>query len=369
MYTSALLASPDSLVRSAQRGEAQLALEAAKARAFGKHFVAALLESLSRTLSHAPAVMRVIEDWPGDLASAGVIFRLSSGLHALARSGRFHALQAIYASASAATEPDPLIIDPVLALVLRDGEQDLLHWLSSPTQTNEVARMAGLAAVLMERSATRAMPCHLLELGASAGLNLNFARYRLRIGGIEAGDPASAVKVAPRWLGDVPRAGPLCIADARGVDLSPLDVRRAEDAERLQAFIWPGERDRSERLNAAISLAHQYPPHVEQGNACIWLARQLASPQGAGERRVVFHSMVMQYLPEADRLAIDRLLSAAGAHAHAERPLMRLGLEWNEGRTMVEVRVTEWDGSAQSGQPHVVARCHPYAEWFEWLGI
>lgn len=369
MYSSAIKAETATRLHRASRAERHLMLEAAKAQSFGKHFVAALLESLARTLWHAPALVRVIEDWPGDLASAGVIFRLNSGVHALARSGRFPALGAICSAATAATVPDTLQLDPALALVLHDAEDELLLWLTRPTQTNEVARIAGLAAVLMELSAACDMPCRLLELGASAGLNLNLAHYDLAIGNTRAGDPASDVHIAPRWLGPSPLPGPVRISEARGVDLSPLDVTRPEDAERLHAYIWPGEQDRTQRLRAAIALARRHRPVVDRDSAAEWLARQLATTQNDGERRVVFHSMVLQYLPEAERLTIDRLMAASGRRASPDRPLVRVGLEWNTGRTAVEVRVTQWDGRANSGRPALAARCHPYAEWFEWLGL
>ncbi|WP_421854503.1 DUF2332 domain-containing protein [Novosphingobium sp.] len=356
-------------LRSASRAEKHLLLEAAKAHSFGKHFVAALLESMARTLRHAPALVRMVEDWPGDLASAGVIFRLNAGLHAIARSGRFPALQSIYLAANAATVPDPLHLDPALALALHDAEDELLLWLTRPTQTNEVARLAGLAAVLMELSAGCDMPCRLLELGSSAGLNLNLALYDLSVGGLQVGDPASDVHIAPRWLGLAPPPGPVRIADARGVDLSPLDIARPEDAERLHAYIWPGEQERTQRLQAAIALARQHRPMVDRASAAEWLTRQLGAPQAAGERRVVFHSMVLQYLPDAERFMIDRLMATCGSRASRDRPLVRIGLEWNEGRTAVEVRVTQWDGEPHSGRTNLAARCHPYAEWFEWLGL
>ena len=369
MHISAIGAQPVECLDSGTRAEAQIALEAAKARAFGKTFVAALLESLSRTLWHAPRVVRVIEEWPGDLASAGVIFRLNAGLHALARSGRYPLLQSLYRTATPATVPDPIELDPALALALADGEDELLQWLTGPTQTNEVARVAGLAAALTELSATHALPCSLIELGASAGLNLNLAHYDISIGGHRVGDPASEVRIAPRWSGRAPRPGPLLINRAVGVDISPIDVARAADAERLHAYIWPGEQARTERLRAAIALTRHRAPVVEQGRAGNWLVKQLAAPQSGGERRVVFHSMVLQYIPAAERQQIDRIMAAAGAGACAERPLVRVGLEWNDDRSAVEVRVTQWNGGPGSGRTELAARCHPYAEWFEWLGL
>ena len=45
---------------------------------------AALMEGVARALPRAPGMFALIEHWPCDLASDGVIFRLNAGLHALA---------------------------------------------------------------------------------------------------------------------------------------------------------------------------------------------------------------------------------------------------------------------------------------------
>lgn len=369
MHHSAVRADTSVSTAPASRTHAQLAVEAGKARAFGKTFIAAVLESLARSLQSAPAVLHTIEAWPGDLASAAVIFRLNAGLHALARSGRFPMLQAIYRGADVDTTPDPILLDLAVMQALEAGEAELLDWLRGPTQTNEVARVAGLAAVLAELSAARPQPCRIFELGASAGLNLNLACYNIRLGELRLGPAASAVRIAPRWSGASPLAGPVAIAGASGVDLCPLDVARPVDAERLHAYIWPGERARTERLQRAIALAQEHPPHVEQGSAAAWLKQQLKAPQPAGERRVVFHAMAQQYMPADERARIGALLAVAGARASAERPLARVAIEWNAARSDVEVQVACWDGGRHDGAVTLAARCHPYAEWFEWYGL
>lgn len=366
----AVLAAPTCWTPSRhERVLGQLAIEADKARSFGKIFVAAVLESVARVLPQAPALAMAMETWPGDLASSGVIFRLNAGLHAMARSGHHPGLAAIYREASAGTAPEPLLLDITLSLALHDGEAELLQWMSGPTQTNEVARVAGLAAVLMELDARAPMRTTLLELGSSAGLNLNLEHYDIHMGAQRAGDPSSEVCIAPRWSGHTPPGARTRIATVRGVDLNPLDVREEADSERLHAYIWPGECARSERLRGAIALALFNPPQVDKGRAGEWLSQQLVLPQPQGERRVVFHSMVAQYLPEAERKLIDLMLAQAGREASPSTPLVRVGLEWNADRTAVEITVTQWDGGPASGRAVVVARCHPYAEWFDWAGL
>ncbi|MBC2667801.1 DUF2332 domain-containing protein [Novosphingobium piscinae] len=347
----------------------QLLIEADKARGFGQIFMAGVFESLARVLPLAPDLLQMLETWPGNLADAGLIFRLNAGLHALARGDRHPGLAAIYRGAVRMTEPDPLALDLALTIALCEGEDTLRHWLSGPTQTNEVARIAGLAALLLELDARRPMETELLELGASAGLNLNLARYDIRLGGGRCGEPGSPVQIAPRWLGPTPPAARLRLGATRGVDLNPLDVREAADSERLQAYIWPGEPARSARLQAAITLAHRHPPQVARGRAGSWLGAALAEPQADGVRRVVFHSMVLQYLPPAERETLAETLAAAGAAATPARPLVRVGLEWNDDRSRVDVTATQWHGGSGSGQPVIVAHCHPYAEWFEWRGL
>lgn len=374
MPLSALLPTVDETLRGPApfvtgRAEAQLRIEAEKAEGFGKSFIAAIMESLARVLPDAPQMRQCIERWPGDIAGAGVIFRLNAGLHALARSGRHGALQRLYRSATADTRPAPGSLDLMLADVLAHHSGELMEWMAGPTQTNEVARVAGFVAALLELNAASPLPCELLELGSSAGLNLNLARYGCVMGRTFSGDVHNSVQIAPRWHGSSPPPGPLVIERAAGVDLSPLDPLDDTDCERLHAYIWAGERARSVRLRAAIAVARSHPPQVATGLASRWLATQLARPQRQGTRRVVVHSMVVQYMPEVERAAVDAAITFAAQAATPSRPLARIGMEWSANRSAVELRVTQWDGSSASGRTVVAAHCHPYAEWFEWHGL
>ncbi|MFO6445501.1 DUF2332 domain-containing protein [Erythrobacter sp. NE805] len=352
----------------------QLLVEAAKADAFGKPRAALLMRALARTVPRSGAIGRLLAAWPGDLAQDAITFRLSAGLHALARTGRAPGLAALFADEAqeegAAALPDPLALEAAVLAALTEHAVALGAWIAHPTQTNEVARVAGLVAVLMALDAAgEAMPCEVLELGASAGLNLNFPHYACRIGEQIAGTPGSAVELAPEWRGSLPPVGPVEVVRAQGVDLHPLDPASPADCARLEAYVWPGERARSRRLTAALDLARRHPPAVAQGHAGEWLERALAAPQLAGLRRVVFHSMVMQYADPHERARLDAALAAAGARATRERPLVRVGMEWRGDRAAVELRVTLWDGGPRAGEVRLAALCHPYGEWIEWRGL
>lgn len=324
---------------------------------------------LARTLPQVPAMLARLDQWPGDLAADAVIFRLNAGLHALALSGRAPGLAGLYADAPGHAPPSPATLDRALARALTYHADMLAQWLAHPTQTNEVARAAGLVAALMALNADAPMPCELLEIGASAGLNLNLAHYACRIGNVAAMAPRSPVMLAPEWRGHGVPDRPVALTRAVGVDINPLDVRHESDRERLEAFVWPGEQARSARLRAAIGIAQRHPPLVERGRASHWLARELAAPQPAGVRRVVFHAMVLQYADPAERRSVEAALAEAGARADATRPLVRIGIEWRADRQVVELTITRWGEPDANDMPAVAAHCHPYGEWFDWHGL
>lgn len=349
----------------------QLLIEAGKASGFAKPRAAALMEALARVLPQAGGrVFAAVEGWPGDLASDGVIFRLNAGLHALALEGRAAGvLRALYEDGAM---PGANALDAALAEALDVHADTLLGWLSHPTQTNEALRVAGLVAALLAMGETDALPCEVLELGASAGLNLNFPRYAVRLGDAAVCAASSAVTLCPEWRGQAappPNARALTVTAARGVDLHPLDVRDAAHRRSLAAYVWPGETARSARLAAALRIARDHLPLVDAGLASAWLMRRFAEQQAAGVRRVVFHSMVMQYTSPAERAAIDTAFALAGARAEPERPIARVGIEWRADRQAVELRIARWNGREHRGEAQLAALCHPYGEWIDWRGL
>ncbi len=342
--------------------------EAIKAHGFGAHHAARIFEACARTLPLAPRLHARIEGWPQDQAASALAFRLSGGLHALVRKGRAPGLRRLADFGWLATADPDASYDLAVAQALTDFEDELLPWLSHPTQTNEIGRVAGLMGVLAEMDARTPLGTELLELGASAGLNLNIARYSFDLGGTLLG-PQDSVAIAPQWRGRAVPHAAVSVVAARGVDLAPLDVRRDDHCERLFAYTWPGMEQRTRRLGAAIALARRELPVVDTGNAGPWLAGRLSIAQPDGVRRVVFHSMLTQYMPQFERDLLAQTLRAAGQYATPTRPLLHVGMEWRADRSVVELRCTLWDGTLAQGREALVATCHPYAEWFDWRGL
>lgn len=324
-------------------------------RGLGSSFVAAVLEAGQRQLRHAPLTQALIETWPGDPIDAALAMRFNAALHALARRNARPRLSALYRR-----HHDDF--DGAIGEALADEDAFIAAWMRHTPQTNEVGRAAAITAALMVVQGSFAMPVDLLEIGASCGLNLNLAHYGYDVGGVRAGVATSPVQVAPAWSGPPPIARPFSVVSARGIDLNPLTATDAKTRERLLSFVWADEPARAQRLEQALALAVLHPPRIDRGNAVPWLAQQLAAPQASGTCRVVFHSMVLQYLNAADRSAVDAMIATAGRRATFDRPIARISFERERANAQVQLTVTCWP----SGEARVLANCHPYGNWIDW---
>ncbi|WP_017671617.1 DUF2332 family protein [Blastomonas sp. AAP53] len=338
-------------------GRTELTRQADICQSLGSDFVAQVLKAASRQLHQAPMTEAVIASWPGDRAAAAIAMRLNGALHAIARRGAVADLSALYRGEHAA-------FDRAIGTALRACDAFIIEWLRDPTQTNEVGRSAALMAALMVAADRFGLPFDLNELGTSCGLNLNLGRYSFDLGGTAVGESGSALHIAPEWRGPQPKAAPVEIASACGVDRHPLDARNTDSCERLLAFIWADQHNRTRRLERALEIARAHPPRIDEGEAIDWISGKLATPQQAGVCRVVFHSMFRQYLPGPEQARLTELIVEAAAHATDERPLAWISLEWTPNRTEVQLSLTCWPG----GQTQVLATCHPYGEWIAWKG-
>ena len=331
--------------------------------ALGSPFTARLMRLLGAGLDRATRTGRTVLDWPGgapDSRGDAVPLRLAAGLHALARRGTHPALRAAW-------PPDPVTDDGELARIvastLAEADGALHAWLDRPPQTNEVARAAVLYPGLMAVAARTGLPLSLFELGASAGLNLVPERYAYRLGGRGVGDPASAVRLEPGWHGPPPSGDEPVVAARCGCDRTPLDVRDAADRERLLACVWPDQRDRLARLEAALDVARHSPPTLERADAADWVEARLDPVGPSGTARVLFHSIAAQYFPADAAARIDARVARCGRAATADAPFAHLRLE-QDGDDGPALTLTAWPG----GETRVLARTQAHVREVEWHG-
>lgn len=315
------------------------------AEKLGSPFMARLCRAFLH-LDRATAVGRRVLDWPdgSDVLHDAVPLRIAGGLHALVRRGALPDLARLY-------PPNPLPGEDELWAAVREAlvsaEGELLPWLDSAPQTNEVSRSAVLMAGYATLARITGRPIAILELGASAGLNLLADRYRSRLGTLELGDPVLPLTLAPDWSGPNPPEAGVSLLARRGVDLNPLDVTRPADRERMLAYVWPDQADRLARMETALSIARADPPRLDRGDAASWLEQRLHEPAPEGVVRTVVHTIAFQYFPDATRARIYAALEEAGRAARTETPFAWLRYEADpafDGKATLRLRV--WpDGS------------------------
>src|SRR5579884_4246087 len=167
-------------------------------------------------------------------------------------------------------------------------------------QTNEVRRCTNLLPafdLISVREDRR--PLALIEIGSSAGLLLNWRRYFYTYNqGFLLGDEASPVQISCTLEGErlpVPLRLPPT-AQCLGIELDPLDINNERDVRWLRSCIWPEERERYQILNAAITLARQYPPQVLTGDAC-HLLPDLLPTIPPGQPICIFHCFALNQGP------------------------------------------------------------------------
>jgi hypothetical protein len=312
--------------------------------------VLAALDRTTRTGTH-------ILDWTGDPTSDALMLRIAGGLNALARSGQDEKLTALYTARSGDWESE-------LRRVFARWDDWLYPWLDQAPQTNEVARSGVLYPGMMEVARRFGPKLDLLELGASAGLNLNLDRFCYDLGGCKAGDPTSAVKIAPKWTGASIAPCPVEVISKAGVDLNPLDATKDNVANSMLAYIWPDQEERLARASAAIKLASEYPVHVDAADGAEWIEQKLLEPQASGTTRLIYHSIALQYFPAEGKARVKAAIKSAGEAATREHPLAWLSMEFPSMTEKVELSLRCWPGS---GERELLAYCHPHGTWLEWL--
>lgn len=336
--------------------------QAESCHGLGSPFTAGLCTLLADRLDpQASAFARRIAGWPTERAvDDALALRACGALHALARSGDAPDLRAAYPPVAADAET----LWPAISAALADHDARLTDWLSSPPQTNEPKRSGALLGALAILSAETGLAIDLLELGASAGLNLSLDRFAYALGIAERpGDPDVAVTIRCAWRGAAPDPfTPLSIAHRAGCDRNPLDPGRPEDRERLLAYVWADQQERLATTAAALEAAAIAPWRVEKADAADWVEAALAARPVPGRVTVLAHTIVWQYLPPETKARIEAALAEAGARATREAPLARVAMEADGQRGSAALTLTTWPG----GATRALGRADYHGRWVDW---
>ena len=308
----------------------------------GSPLYAGLLGRVAEDIDAGGPAWAVLEGQEADSrdSCAALALRLMGSVHRLVLEGGAPDLARHYPSAGGT----PGNVWPAFRAVLDEHRDALRDLVLRPVQTNEVGRSASLLGGFLTVARETRLPLRLLEIGASAGLNLRWDRYRYESNGWSWGESTSPVRFNDVFEDATPEAVSCEVSERAGCDLAPVDPTTEEGMLLLLSYVWPDQVERLERLRGALEVARTVPARVVRADAVTWLEERLARPH-SGVATVVFHSIVFFYLDDSVRARVRGLLEEGGEGATPGAPVAWLFLEMESEH--FEVRLRLWPGGEE----------------------
>jgi hypothetical protein len=324
-----------------------------------------LYANLARAVANDPELLALVAEADESTTVANLFF---AAVHYLLLDDPTAPLAAFYPDLVA--QPRPIVeAYPIFrAYCLEHADEIRMLVTTRRVQTNEVRRCAPLLLALQtvwERGGRR--PMALIEIGASAGLLLNWDRYAYAYqdekGAKTVGDLSSPVHIESVLRGEnappLPAALPL-VAWRAGADIHPIDPTDERETRWLRALIWPEHQDRMALLDAALAVARSYPPRIIAGDAGEMLPALLAQAP-ADATLCVCHGFTLNQMPTATR---EHILARVEEHSR-QRGLYRVALEWWPSNPTPTVELFTYSDGAQRSE--LLSRCESHGRWVEWL--
>ena len=285
--------------------------------------------------------------------------------HWLLLKGAHHLVSAFYPSIAGAStrDDDPY---PHFKSFCLEHRQEIIALISTRlVQTNVIKRCASLMpAFTTVALRSKGKPISLVEIGASAGLNLLWDRYGYSYGdGLPCGDPASPVQVSCTLRGrhrpSVPDVLP-AVVSRLGLDLNPINLNDPQATRWLIALVWPEREDERELLEAAIENARPDPPAVIPGDA-LELLPDVLKTVSQDSALCLFHSHTLnQFSPDA-RARWWEVVEKLGS----ERDVYVVSQEVERGVEHAALDLTSIEDGAMERRR--LANCDSHSNWLEWL--
>jgi hypothetical protein len=340
-----------------------LRTEASHCDTLSSPLYAGLLRHAAEDLLAGGPTAAVLDGHLADPGRSALPLRMLGGVHALVLTGRAPELAEFYPTAGGSSDagPEAALAWPAMRRVLSEQAEDVRSWLIRPPQTNEVGRGAALAGALCYLVAGSARPVRLVEIGASAGLNLRADRFWISGAGVSYGDESSPVRMSGGWLGQPPPVRPVDVVSRTGGDLTPVDPLTEEGRLRLRAYVWADQVARMERLRGALDLAAQVPADLRAEPASATVAGISLVP---GSWTVLWHSIMRQYLDAEQSRELADAVAAVGATATESARFAHVTLELVKGTPQTPVEVTTWPG----GTRRLLGTAPPHGLPVTWTG-
>lgn len=308
----------------------------------GSHLYARVLAAIADDFEREGPSATLLGPWTVNALADAIPLRLLAAVHRIVLDGRAPGLAPFFPSAGGTDTGEP---GEAFLGALRDHHDEIAEGMHRGVQTNEVGRACSLVGGFHTVVSRNDLPLRILEVGASAGLLLRWDQFCYVADGRRWGGD-SDLRFDDPWTGRAPDfVDDLRVVERAGCDINPIDPTTSEGVNTLRGFLWPDQTHRRARLDAAIEIARAHPATVERADAGAWVEERLAEVT-PGVATVVYHSIVLQYLPRSTFERMRSALLEAGARATADAPIHWLRME--PAGAVADLRLRSWpDGDDQ----------------------
>jgi len=151
------------------------------------------------------------------------------------------------------------------------------------------------------------------------------------------------------------------VVSRTGGDLMPIDPVSADGRLRLAAYVWPDQVARLSRLRGALDLAAEVPAELRREPASATIS---AISLQSGTWTVLWHSIMYQYLDQAESAAIAARVAELGSAATDSARFAHVSLELVKGTPDTPVEVVTWPG----GKRRRLGTAPPHGLPVTWAG-
>lgn len=276
---------------------------------------------------HSPVYYRLCNEIKNDLEILNKIASfetlqpipnlLFGSVHLLLLKGNQHNLREYYLSLVAKPKSPEDIYPEFKDFFLNNFEEIEKLMASKLVQTNEVRRCSYLyPAFLLISTFFENKPLHLIEIGASAGLNLFWDKYKYDYGtGDFFGKLDSNIVLKSKFEGSLPKVLELIatpeIASRVALDINCIDVTNPEELLWLEALIWPEQTERRELLKEAVKIRSQHDLLLKDCNGFDEAIR-IAVDIDKQAPVCIFHTHVANQIPNEDRILFLKKIDDLG---------------------------------------------------------
>lgn len=326
----------------------------------GSPFYEFLLTKVAEDVERSGPAWGVLRETLNDPPDSAPALRLMGTVHRLVLQGELPKLARFYPSAGGRVDAEQAW--PAFRTALAERADDIRSLLPRTVQTNEVGRAASIVGGFLTVARETGLSLRTLEVGASAGFLSRWDHYQYEAHGLRWGDPGSPVNLCS-FNSDIPLPFEVSarVEQRLACDRNPVDVTTEEGRLTLTSYIWADQVHRVRLMKQACEVARRVPVTIDRRGAVDWVSDKLRDPV-SGAATVLFHSIVMQYLSDADRSRFESTIRTAGAGATKDAPLAWLRMEPADEEA--HVHLTLWP----EGKEKLVATTGYHGHDVRWLG-